>query len=101
MCKHHNGSAFSTYAIFPITSFKIEMGENLLNRYVANDGVKHFCNLCGTPLFNTHDKYPEVCMVYIGTLNSSFELAPKLNVWHEKQLSWVGNISNIECLSEG
>jgi len=98
MCKNHNGSAFSTYAIFLAKSFKITHGDELLSEYNANDGVKKFCRQCGTPLFNTHDKYPNVHMVYIGTLNSFEGLEPRANAWNENRLTWVSRVSDMENL---
>jgi len=101
MCKNHNGSAFSTYVIFPANSFKIISGEKFLGKYVANDGVKNYCTKCGTPLFNMHDKYPGIRMIYIGTLNSTDGMEPRVNAWSENQLPWVASVSDIENLPQG
>jgi len=101
MCRNHNGSSFSTYAIFPIESLDITTGSEFINKYIANGGEKHFCHKCGTPLFNVHEKYPGVRMIYLGTLNETKNITPKINVWCESKLSWIDGLASITSLPQG
>ena len=101
MCRSHNGASFSTYGIFSIDALEITMGSELISTYVANGGEKHFCKKCGTPLFNMHEKYPGVRMIYLGALNSTENTIPKINVWTESRLPWVNSLSSISGLPKG
>ncbi len=101
MCKSHNGSSFSTYTVLPFKSMEITKGKNFINEYSAGTGKKRFCKKCGTPLYNTSEKYPGACMVFLGTLSSPADYVPKVNVWCESQLSWVGSVSGITSLPRG
>lgn len=101
MCKNHNGSSFSTYAVLPFKSIEITKGEEFIQEYSAGTGKKRFCKRCGTPLFNTSEKYPGACMVFLGTLSSPSDYVPKVNVWCESQLTWVCGVSEIASLPQG
>lgn len=101
MCKKHSGSPFSTYAVFPFKDLEITKGADHISEYSAGTGKKRFCKNCGTPLFNTSENHPGTCMVYLGTLSSLEGITPKVNIWCESQLQWVGNISEIKSLPLG
>ena len=101
MCRKHNGSAFSTYAALPFKSLQITQGDALIKHYSLDIAKKHFCNKCGTPLYNTNDHYPGACMIYSGTLNTSNTLTPGINVWCESQLAWLNELSAISSLPQG
>ena len=81
MCRSINGASFSTYAALSFHSLDITQGNEAIHEYALGTGIKRFCKQCGTPLFNTNDKYPGACMIYIGTLNSIDDLNPGVNVW--------------------
>ena len=101
MCKKHNGSSFSTYAALPYKAFEIKKGKELISQHIEGTGQKHFCNKCGTPIYNTNEKYPGACMVFLGTLNSSANYVPNVNVWCESQFPWVGHLEEIKSLNQG
>jgi len=100
-CRSHSGSAFSTYAALPYTSFDITKGQEKLSHFQTGDGNKHFCSVCGTPIFNLNKKYPGACMVYLGTLKTARDVTPTINVWCESKLGWVDTISSIRSLAQG
>ena len=100
-CRSHTGSAFSTYAAALYKSLEITSGQEKLTSHQANEGKKHFCSSCGTPIFNINVKHPGICMVYFGTLKDSREITPATNVWCESKLTWVDNISSIHSMDKG
>ena len=101
MCRNHNGSSFSTYAVLPFRALEITKGNELIKVYSVGSGQKHFCGKCGTPLYNTNEKYPGACMIFLGTLSSSRALLPKINVWYESKLAWLDDISDISSFPQG
>ena len=101
MCKRHNGTSFSTYAVLPCKDLEITKGNNLISRYIAGTGQKHFCKTCGTPIYNSNEKYPGACMVFLGTLKSPESYVPKVNVWCESKLPWVDHLAEIPGLEQG
>ena len=101
MCRNHNGSPFSTYAVLPFKSCEITKGHEYVSNYSVGSGTKHFCKKCATPLFNVNKKYPGACMIFLGTLKSVNDLLPKVNVWCESKLTWVDSMSDITSLPNG
>ncbi|HFD87631.1 MAG TPA: GFA family protein [Gammaproteobacteria bacterium] len=100
-CRSHSGAAFSTYAALPYASLIITSGEEKLSSFKVEEGEKHFCSVCGTPIFNLNSKYPGACMVYFGTLESLGDIRPKVNVWWESKLGWVDSIASIHSVAQG
>ncbi len=100
-CRSHSGAAFSTYVALPYTSLEITHGKDKLISFRAGEGEKHFCSLCGTPIFNLNNKYPGACMVYFGTLDNSRDITPKVNVWSESKLEWVESLASIQSVAQG
>lgn len=101
VCRHHNGSAFSTYAVVPRHALEITAGEEQVQSYLFGDARKHFCSRCATPLFNLNSRYPGAAMVYVGTLSSAAAIVPRLNVWCESQLEWINDVAGINSLPQG
>lgn len=101
MCKEHNGASFTTYAALALTGLKIKEGNEFITKYREGTGNKHFCKRCGTPLYNTNEKYPGACMIFFGTLNNSTQYTPKVNVWCESQYPWLNKLSEINSLQQG
>jgi hypothetical protein len=82
--------------------FRVEEGQEFIARYAATPkATKHFCMACGTPLFNTNPvDYPTFAMVYLGTVSTTSELTPRINVYRESMLPWVGTIESIKSFSQ-
>src|SRR4051812_4599865 len=70
LCRSINGSAFTSYVVTRLPEFKLTSGSDALNSYTATDhAVKHFCSICGTPIYNINpERYPGLAMIYLGTL---------------------------------
>jgi hypothetical protein len=100
-CRSHSGAAFSSYATLPYVSLEITRGEESMSTYEVEGGKKYFCSQCGTPIFNLNEKYPGACMIYLGTLDDTSDITPKMNIWYENRLAWVDEIPNINSMSKG
>lgn len=100
-CRSHSGAAFSTYAALPFSSLEFTKGQEKLSAFQVREAKKHFCSVCGTPIFNLNNKYPGACMIYLGTLKKSQEITPMVNVWCESKLGWVDTLSSIQSLAQG
>jgi hypothetical protein len=100
MCRKMNGSAFSSYAVIPRKLLVVSGDENLAAYQVTNSARKHFCRECGTPIFNTNEKYPGACMIYLGTLDGSGSHLPSLNIFSESMLGWVDSIGSMARVAQ-
>ena len=95
-CKKRNGSAFSTYAAVPEKDLSVIKGEETIKQYeIKDEGIKHFCAECGSPIYNKNLRYPGLYMIYYGALEHASEFTPTFNVYCESKHKWVESISGI------
>jgi hypothetical protein len=101
MCRKMNGSAFSSYAVIPKKLLMYSGHQNLAEYRVTEAARKHFCLKCGTPLFNTNEKYPGACMIYLGSLDEGASQSPSINVFCESMLGWVEKVGSMTRIEQG
>ena len=97
LCRSMSGAAFSTYVVVREPAFKLVQGDSQLLVHQATErSTKHFCGSCGTPLFNLNPTaYRGLMMLYLGTLADHLSLAPRVDIFCESKLSWVGKLSPV------
>jgi len=102
LCRSINGTAFTSYVVTQLAELKLQSGEERLSAYSAtNNAIKHFCSICGTPIYNSNaTKYPGLAMVYLGTLTDHVEMQPGLNIYCSSKLGWVDAVSSIHSFDE-
>jgi hypothetical protein len=101
-CRKHSGAAFSTYVAVPETAMEIISGIDLLSTYQFEENMqKHFCKLCGSPIFNRNALYPGLCMIYLGAITASLSFVPTANIYCESQLTWVPSIAELRAFPLG
>ncbi len=89
-CRKLNGGAFSSYIAVADDNFKLHEGQDVLTRYVVTENVdKHFCRVCGTPIYNKNRKYPGLIIVPLGALDEVGQMRPTVNIYCDSKLSWV------------
>ena len=89
-CRGMTGAAFTTYFVVSAKRFVLAQGEDLLKSFSPKGEVaRHFCGICGTPLFNTNPKYPGLRMVYYGTIDFAEAPVPTTNIFCRSKLPWV------------
>lgn len=101
MCRGINGSAYTTYA--PVQSSTVDIGkgqEHIAQYQITVNAAKHWCRLCGTPLFNTNLLYPGMTMVYLGALKGHELPEPRANIYCSSKLSWVDSIATLKNFSD-
>jgi hypothetical protein len=101
MCRSMNGSAFSTYAPLESAAVRVASGQELLVEYQVTPGArKHWCRVCGSPLFNTNAKYPGLTMVYFGALRDHTAVAPRANIHCSSKVPWVDSLAQLNSYDE-
>lgn len=92
-CKKITGAAFETIAVVSDKNLEITEGINLITTYqITKNAQKHFCSICGTPIYNINNKYPGRCMVLIGSLDDPSSAVPTMNIFCESMFPWVKDI---------
>jgi len=100
MCRKMNGSAFSTYVVVSDDDFSLLSG-GLKSHNVSEHAEKNFCAECGTPIFNSNPKYAGLKILHLGSLDDSLNIEPKVNIYCESRLDWLGHLPEIASLEQG
>lgn len=103
ICRKLTGAAFTTYIAAPENDYFINQGQEHLAIWKKPQSTmqKHFCRLCGSPMYNTNPKYGNIKIVYMGTLEKGHPLRPKINIYCNDQLKWLNDLFEIENFPEG
>lgn len=89
-CRKLNGGAFSSYVAVADDNFQLHEGQDALTKYEATENVaKHFCRVCGTPIYNKNRKYPGLTIIPLGALDEVGQMRPTVNIFCDSKLPWV------------
>lgn len=96
VCRKMNGAAFSTYAVFPKDQVVVTEGkEEVQAAEVGQNGIKHFCKSCGSPLYGHHKQQEGISLVLIGAIDTGGEIVPTANAFCRSKLSWVFSLDKM------
>jgi hypothetical protein len=97
-CQVLSGSAFTAFVQVPKESFRLR-GEPKVYVKTAESGNRRaqaFCAECGTRLYASADKDPQVFNLRIGTVRQRAALTPKSQVWSRSALPWVMDLASVK-----
>jgi len=81
-CQRATGAAYMVEPVFRLGDLRIVSGAAATYRHRSEGSGKmvsiHFCAACGTKLYLSFERFPEVCGVYAGTFDNPgwFEIRP-------------------------
>jgi hypothetical protein len=90
LCRKMSGSAFSSGASIPASSFRFVSGEELLKQWESSPGYDRiFCGRCGSPLIKRKAKDPESIRLRVGTLDSDPGVTMSRHMHVSSKAPWV------------
>ena len=88
LCRQLNGSAFTTWISFSKQAFEL-FGEESLCSFAATQNVtRNFCKHCGTHVYTSDVRYPEIVGVPAGIVSSELPLLPKGHYFVDHKAAW-------------
>jgi hypothetical protein len=96
-CQTLSGSPFVAYVQAPTESLRLR-GEPKIYVKTAESGSRRaqaFCPDCGTRLYASAEKDPQLFNLRLGTVRQRAALAPKNQVWCRSALPWVMNLATV------
>jgi hypothetical protein len=96
-CQTLSGSPFVVYLPVPKDALRLR---GVPKVYVKTSESGHrraqaFCPECGTRLYASAEKDPQVFNLRIGTVRQRASLAPKTQLWWRSALPWVKDLDSI------
>lgn len=102
-CQTLGGSAFSLFVQVPKEKFRLR-GEPRIYVKTAESGNRRaqaFCPDCGTRLYASAEKDPQVFNLRVGTMRQRASLAPKVQLWCRSAMPWVMELDKVRRLPKG
>jgi hypothetical protein len=97
-CQTLSGSAFTTFVPVAKEAFR-PRGEPRIYVKTAESGNRRaqaFCPDCGTRLYASAEKDPQVFNLRLGTVRQRAALAPKSQVWCRSALPWAMQLGAVK-----
>lgn len=90
-CQRSSGAAMSTVFAVPRSAFRQVQGKTSSYRYTGDSGnpvTRHFCPVCGAPLFSDVAVMPDLWFVRAASLDEPGLVSPSLHVYCDSAQPW-------------
>ena len=96
-CQALSGSAFTVFVPVPKEAFRLRGEPKIYVKTAAsgNRRAQAFCPQCGSRIFASAEKDPQVFNLRVGTVRQRSALAPKTQLWCRSALPWVMNLGTV------
>lgn len=89
MCRKATGSAFATNMLVAEADFVVTRGRALIRAFQSSPGEwRHFCSVCGSPLYSMAREREGVVSVRCGTLDDDPPLRPQMHIHTASKAPW-------------
>ena len=103
-CQILSGSVYHVLGIVERDSLSVEPDKLTTYATAAESGFKmarEFCPSCGTPLFLKGDRFPEIVMFTISSLDNPEVTQPSFEIWTSSKIPWADIRADIESFPRG
>jgi hypothetical protein len=101
-CQTFSGSAYRVAVPAPKETFSLLTGQSKIYIKTAESGKQRaqaFCSNCGSPIYASDVKDPQVYGLRVGCLDQRAELRPKRQIWCSTALAWAMDLKDIPQIS--
>lgn len=99
-CQRLTGSAFSLFV--PVAREHLRLsGEPRIYVKTAESGNRRaqaFCASCGTRIYASAEKDPQLFNLRVGTIDERAQLRPRLQLWCRSALPWVNELGAVRAV---
>jgi hypothetical protein len=98
-CQILTGTAYRVSVPARAENFRILNGEPKIYVKTAESGnprAQAFCPTCGTPIYASDVKHPQLFNLRTGPLAERAELKPQRQIWCRSALDWVQDLAGME-----
>ncbi len=88
-CRKASGTAFATNAGFAREQFTVLSGADDIQGFESSPGKqRHFCRHCGSPLYSSSTRSPEVIYLRVGSLDDDAAIRPDVHIHVDSKAAW-------------
>ena len=90
-CQKRSGSPFGVAAFYPHAQVRVTGISKHFARATDLDALfdHHFCPDCGTTVFMSGKKNPDVTGIPLGLFDEQHDMQPVRSVWEDRRHDWV------------
>jgi len=97
-CQRSSGAAMATVFAVPKTAFHLIKGETARYQYTGDSGqavFRHFCPICGSPLFTDVVVMPELQFVRATSLENPSLVSPSMHIYCDSAQPWALSMDSL------
>jgi hypothetical protein len=104
-CQRQTGNPFSVIVGVPRAALEVE-GDTLASFTTTGedhggDTERHFCSVCGSPVFSIAAVAPQLAFIKAGSLDDASWLEPAIEVWTRSAQPWTPSFGQTARLERG
>ncbi|MCZ2723170.1 GFA family protein [Marinomonas sp. 15G1-11] len=89
LCRKNSGTAFATNGFINTVEFSVITGKEVLTRFSPKPGRhRHFCSLCGSPIYSSNDDNPSKLRIRLGLIDSDITERPMSHNFVTSKANW-------------
>ena len=90
MCRKAHGAGFVTWIGVAESQFRLTGDRSALESYASSAGAtRQFCDVCGSSLFFTSEKWPGEVHIALACLDTPADREPERNVFTDNKAHWI------------
>lgn len=88
-CRKSSGTAYATNGFVATTDLVVTAGADLLQSYQSAPGkYRHFCRVCGSPVYSSNAAQPDKLRIRLGVLDSPISERPVSHNFVSSKAEW-------------
>ena len=96
LCRKSSGSAFATNGFVQAADFSITKGAATLSHFAFKPGRwRHFCAVCGSPVYSSNEHDPARLRIRLGILSSDISEKPLSHNFYSSKANWEDLDANL------
>ena len=102
-CQKRSGSPFGEIAYFPVDAVTIrgEAREYTRPTDAGNTFTSGFCSTCGSTLYGSASKHPDLTGITVGTISDPALPAPMRSIYEQSRHPWIAMPETIDRFIRG
>ena len=93
-CRKFSGTAYAAWGLVETAHLVISQANTGLGKYDSGNGLRVFCNTCGSPVWYEPTRLPQYRGIPLGVIDDDDGVPkPEMHVWMKSKVSW-------DCVSD-
>lgn len=89
LCRKNSGTAYATNGFVKVANFNVITGHKALSKYSFKPGsTRHFCSICGSPVYSSTIQDPSRVRVRLGIFDSDINENPISHNFVSSKANW-------------